>query len=499
MPTKTSSSKQKETRALLRGLAFLSPNILGFLAFTLIPIVFSFAMAFSNWDLTLHNPNTDVPLRFVGLGNFIRLFAEPLFWQYLGNTFFLMLGIPFGIAGSLGLAVLLSSKLNGPRGEYLRPLVILAVSLSSALLFLTLGLTGSAFAAMFIGLAGLMFTGGALGGSTVYRTFFYLPHFTQGVAIFILWKKMYNPQSGPINQGLAPLLEGFASLILLIPPGIAAQLVLLPLLLVGLGFFLWLKGTAKKWAEGELGRAALFLSTLFLIGVPALLEQNLPVAPLARGFFFAFLLMVVALSAALQTRKRFETAPAFEGTGGHLLFSGFMLTLICFGVILTSAFSDLPVKAAAGIEPPNWLTDFHWAKPSLIFMGLWASIGGNNMILFLAGISNISPDYYEAADIDGADGWQKFKFITWPQLAPVTFFIVVMSFISGLQGGFEMARTMTGGGPAGATTTLSYFIYSEGFETGRLGYASAIAWVLFLLVFVMSMFNWKFGNRYVSE
>lgn len=121
------------------------------------------------------------------------------------------------------------------------------------------------------------------------------------------------------------------------------------------------------------------------------------------------------------------------------------------------------------------------------------------MLLYLAGLSNISPELYEAADIDGASGPQRFWHVTWPQLAPVTFFIFVMSIIGGLQGGFEMARTMTGGGPAGATTTLSYYIYTEGFQAGRLGYASAVAWALFILVFVVTIFNWKFGNRYADE
>ncbi len=73
-----------------------------------------------------------------------------------------------------------------------------------------------------------------------------------------------------------------------------------------------------------------------------------------------------------------------------------------------------------------------------------------------------------------------------------------MSTIAGLQGGFEAARVMTQGGPAGSTTTLSYFIYQEGFETGRLGFASAVAWVLFLLIFAVTLFNWKFGNKYVD-
>ena len=97
--------------------------------------------------------------------------------------------------------------------------------------------------------------------------------------------------------------------------------------------------------------------------------------------------------------------------------------------------------------------------------------------------------------MDGASALQRFWHITWPQLAPITFFIAIMGVINGLQGGFEMARTMTLGGPAGSTTTLSYFIFTEGFETGRLGYASAIAWVLFGLVLVFALVNFRFGNR----
>jgi multiple sugar transport system permease protein len=121
------------------------------------------------------------------------------------------------------------------------------------------------------------------------------------------------------------------------------------------------------------------------------------------------------------------------------------------------------------------------------------------MLLYLAGISNVPQHLYEAADIDGANRFRKFWNITWPQLAPTTFFIIIMSVIGGLQGGFEMARTMTGGGPNGSTTTLSYYIFNEGFETGRLGYASAVAWTLFFLVFTVTLFNWRFGNRYVNE
>ena len=74
-----------------------------------------------------------------------------------------------------------------------------------------------------------------------------------------------------------------------------------------------------------------------------------------------------------------------------------------------------------------------------------------------------------------------------------------MSVIGGLQGGFEQARTMTGGGPFGATTTISYYVYNEGFGTLRLGYASAVAWVMFVMIFVLTIVNWRFGSRYVNE
>jgi multiple sugar transport system permease protein len=161
--------------------------------------------------------------------------------------------------------------------------------------------------------------------------------------------------------------------------------------------------------------------------------------------------------------------------------------------------SGLHAMAADGLRPPDWLTQYEWAKPAIMIMGFWAAIGSNNMLLYLAGLSNVPVELYEAASIDGAGRFQRFWNVTWPQLAPVTFFIVVMSTIHGLQGGFEMARSMTQGGPAGATTTLSYFIYLEGFDTGRLGYASAVAWTLFALVFCVTLFNWKFGNRYVNE
>jgi multiple sugar transport system permease protein len=151
----------------------------------------------------------------------------------------------------------------------------------------------------------------------------------------------------------------------------------------------------------------------------------------------------------------------------------------------------------AGIEGPKWLQSVTWAKPALMLMGFWTAVGGYNMILYLAALQNVPLDLYEAADIDGASRWQKFWAITWPMVSPTTFFIFTMSIIGGLQGGFEQAMVMTGGGPAGATTTISYYIYNHAFAWNHMGYAAAIAWALFAVVFVMTLLNWRFGGKVV--
>jgi multiple sugar transport system permease protein len=155
------------------------------------------------------------------------------------------------------------------------------------------------------------------------------------------------------------------------------------------------------------------------------------------------------------------------------------------------------VLRAVGIEGPKWLQSITWAKPALMFMGFWTVVGGYNMILYLAALQGVSRELYEAADIDGANPWQKFWAITWPLVSPTTFFIFTMSIIGGLQGGFEQALVMTGGGPAGATTTIGYYIYNHAFAWSHMGYAAAIAWVLFAAVFVVTLLNWRFGGRVV--
>lgn len=483
----------------LTGITFLLPNILGFCVFILIPLTASFALAFSNWNVQLHNMFKAHPLQWVGLENFRVLLDQPRFWQYFGNTLFLMMGIPFSIAGSLAAALLLDRDF-GEGNRRVRGMILAGAVLAGACLVLVV--TGFGLSAIWLLLA-VMATGililGALGGSVVYRTLFYTPHFTAGVATFILWKKMYNPHSGPVNAALNPVLNGVASVVNALPGWVGDAGYLLLGLLALLVVRMRIRSIFNNLLDRDIGLVAALISGGLLVLPVMLATRWLPYHGLGLMLFAGTLVII-----AWEGLRLVRGAPGFSKfatyrLGENLMFSLGLMIVAFVLVGLGRVLYHLPAMAGDGLRPPDWLIDYHWAKPSLMIMALWAAIGSNNMILYLAGLKNVPRELYEAAEIDGANGLQRFWHVTWPQLAPFTFFIFVMSVIHGLQGGFEMARTMTQGGPAGATTTLSYFIYIEGFETGRLGFASAVAWALFALVFLMTLLNVKFGNRYVND
>jgi multiple sugar transport system permease protein len=165
--------------------------------------------------------------------------------------------------------------------------------------------------------------------------------------------------------------------------------------------------------------------------------------------------------------------------------------------LLNSMIAQFGDMLGLRLTGPNWLTDEMWAKPAFIIMSVWQSIGGYNMILYLAALQGVPRDLYDAAEVDGANSWQKFWNVTWPQISPTTFFIATMSLIGGFQAGFDQAYIMTGGGPNGSTTTIIYYIFNNAFEWYRMGYAAAISWVLFLIIFVVTVVKWRFFGRAV--
>jgi len=285
---------------------FLLPNLLGFLAFTAFPVVAAIGLAFVSWDVLS-------PPRWVGLGNFIDLLGfhrtsagwvanDPEFWRYLGNTLFFLLNLPINVAGSLLLAMALDRKLRGQR---------------------------------------------------LYRLVFFLPSILAGVAVYYLWRWIYNPEFGLFNS---------------------------------------------------------------LLGM-------------------------------------------------------------------------------VGIEGPAWLLDARWAKPAIMLMQTWMSVGGTAMILYLAALQGVPKELYEAAEMDGAGPWARFLAVTWPGVRPVTFFIVTMGLIHGLQSGVDAIFVMTQGGPYGSTTNLGFYIYRKAFVDFEMGTAATIALVLFGIILGVTLLHWRKGGR----
>jgi ABC-type sugar transport system permease subunit len=300
-------------RNLLRAVPYLLPNLLGFAVFTAVPVLAIFVVAFTTGEYTSSvdpaTGNMVIDAQWHGLGHFQTLLRDAEFWSSLWNTSVLMLAIPIQMALALGLAILINQKIPG---------------------------------------------------KTIYRTLLFLPTVAAGVALFMVWRQIFNQEVGLLNQ------------------------------------------------------------TLEAIGL---------------------------------------------------------------------------ISAGGG---PDWLGDTRWAKPSLLLMLVWIAMGGTNMVLYLAGLQDIDPALYEAAEIDGAGPWDKFRHITWPCLRPTTFFILTTNLIGGIQI-FDQVLIMTNGGPEGATSTILFYIYRNIYEfQGKVGYAAAISVVLFLIVFAITLVNWQL-NRAARE
>lgn len=422
----------------LAGLAFITPNVLGFLVFTSIPVIVSACLSLYDWDM-FHKPV------FVGVDNFREMLgvsitggrltaSDPQFWYSAFNTIFLMLAIPAQIALSLMLAVLLNRKLKGERILAGQGWAAVQMGAGAAV-----GMLG-AFAAALAGAGGLQCV---LIGIVLWLAV---------TAVMFSVFRRTPAWAAPLRARAWPILR--------VVIGFSAGL--LAAMLIGS-----LRG---QWVLG--------------IGI---------------GLLAGGLLFVILGRPIVSARTMFFLPSITAGVATYLMWMWLLNT------------DGGPINRfleALGIPGPNWLdggfitTDqigkshlwWFWAKPAIMIMGTWIAMGGTNMILYLAGLQGINPQLYEAAEIDGAGGWGKFAHITLPMLAPTTFFIAVISVIGGFQGGFGAAYVMTSGGPEGSTTTISYYIFRQAFEFFRMGYAAAIAWVLFALVFVFTLLLWRRGK-----
>lgn len=149
---------------------------------------------------------------------------------------------------------------------------------------------------------------------------------------------------------------------------------------------------------------------------------------------------------------------------------------------------------SVGLPPPPWLSSTDWALPAIILMSLWGV--GSTMLIYLAGLQSIPEHLYESASIDGANLWTKFRFITLPMMSSTIFFTFIIGVIGSFQI-FTQVYVLTSGGPDNSTLFYVLYMYQRSFQAFKMGYASALAWVLFLLILVITLIQFKLAGRWV--
>ncbi len=192
--------------------------------------------------------------------------------------------------------------------------------------------------------------------------------------------------------------------------------------------------------------------------------------------------VLVSLGTALLVNHRLAR---WRGVFRSLLFLPVVTTLVAVAVVWRYLYQPRQgllnhLLGLAGLPPIDWLGDPHWAMPAIVLMAVWKNFGFN-MVVFVAGLQSIPRRLYEAAEIDGADGWQQFRHITLPMLAPTFLFVTVITLIGYCQL-FAEPYVMTQGGPSDSTLSIALLMFQEGFRWWNLGYAAAISFMLFLIV-----------------
>lgn len=194
------------------------------------------------------------------------------------------------------------------------------------------------------------------------------------------------------------------------------------------------------------------------------------------------LTIAASLGAALLVNAR---AVRWKSTARTVFFAPFVTTLVAVAIVWRYLYHPRYgllnyLLGLLHVAPIDWLGNPHWAMPAIILMATWKNFG-YNMLICIAGLQSIPRELYEAAALDGASAWQRFRHVTLPMLAPTLFFVVIVTMIGYLQL-FTEPYVMTQGGPLRATTSLVLYMYEEGFRWWRLGVAAAIAFLLFVLI-----------------
>ncbi|SDN94161.1 multiple sugar transport system permease protein [Paenibacillus sp. yr247] len=210
------------------------------------------------------------------------------------------------------------------------------------------------------------------------------------------------------------------------------------------------------------------------------------------------LLLAVALNQKLKGLKWFRVAHFLP-----VISSWTVIAYVADSILNPRIGLANNILSKLGLPTHNWLMEEHWVIPVLAGVAIWKSVG-YMMVIFLAGLQSIPTDVYEASNIDGANHWTTFWKITFPLISGTTFLVMILNIISAFQN-FEQIFVMTGtsfdgstaGGPNNASLVLMLQLYQEGFSYNHMGYASAIAWVMFLILFLVTLVQFKLQKKWV--
>lgn len=264
---------------------------------------------------------------------------------------------------------------------------------------------------------------------------------------------------------------------------------LIPIVMAfGLSFVKWDFANPMIWV-GFKNFAKLFRDEGFQIAFWNTLYYTVISVPLT--ILFA-LLLAVLLHQKLQGVKLLRT----------IFFFPYISSMIAVAVVWNMLFHpsmgpiNQLIRLLGVAQPPEWTSSMVWAMPAIIIVGVWKQVG-YYMVIYLAALQAIPEHLYEAATIDGANAWQQFRKITLPLLTPATFFISTLLIINSFKV-FDHILIMTDGGPGRATNVLGYYVYNQAFLYFKFGYASAVAMVLFLVVLIITLIQFKFENKWVN-
>ncbi len=208
------------------------------------------------------------------------------------------------------------------------------------------------------------------------------------------------------------------------------------------------------------------------------------------------LMLIASLSVAYLLSRPYRGIGAFRVIYYLPVLTSWVAASLIWKSVLSPQFGALNgILEIFGIQGPGWLTDEKWAMPAIVLVSVWKDMGFFGLIL-LSGIIGINKTYYEAASLDGANGWKKFTRITLPLLTPSIFYVLIVGMINAFQL-FPQIMIMTDGGPNGATQVMVERIYKYGFRYYRMGYAAAFSWILFFIIMIFTAIQMKGQERWV--